>query len=114
MGAAIAMGAMLATRVVEACSSGRAPSRVVRRGGGVVAPAIRFPLLVALHAGLYGVLVRAWSDTRVNAPFIFGAKRGTELTRHGRGARGIARRVRVVRRRHSVGGERGDFRVATG
>ena len=48
-----------------------------------VAPAIRFPLLVALHAGLYGVLVRAWSDTRVNAPFIFGAKRGTELTATG-------------------------------
>ena len=59
----------------------RAP-RVVRRGGRV-APAIRFPLLVALHAGLYGVLVRAWSDTRVNAPFIFGAKRGTELTATG-------------------------------
>lgn len=81
LGAAIALGAMLATRVVEACSSDapRGSCDAVAR----VAPAIRFPLLVALHAGLYGVLVRAWSDTRVNAPFIFGAKRGTELTATG-------------------------------
>lgn len=81
LGAAIALGAMLATRVSEACSSD-APTGscdAVARA----APAIRFPLLVALHAGLYGVLVRAWSDTRVNAPFIFGAKRGTELTATG-------------------------------
>ena len=92
LGAAIALGAMLATRVVEACSSDapRGSCDAVAR----VAPAIRFPLLVALHAGLYGVLVRAWSDTRVGAPFIFGAKRGRNSPPRARCSR-IARRVRA-------------------
>ena len=47
-----------------------------------VAPAIRAPL-IALHVALYGSAVQAWVDTRVNAPFIMQAKRGTELTSTG-------------------------------
>ena len=38
----------------------------------------RFPLLIATH-GPRGALVRAWGETKVNAGFIFQAKRGTEL-----------------------------------
>ena len=73
---------MLATRVVEACSASSS-SRSTDCTSPAASRRRTFPLLVALHAGCAGVLVRAWRVSRVNAPFIFGAKRGTELTATG-------------------------------
>ena len=82
LGAAGALFAMLITRVIEKCANGRMDT-VECNAVAAVAPAIRAPLLIALHVALYGSAVQAWVDTRVNAPFIMQAKRGTELTSTG-------------------------------
>jgi hypothetical protein len=39
-----------------------------------LAPALRAPMLIALHATLYGAAVQAWGVTRVNSGFIFEAR----------------------------------------
>ena len=99
MGAAIALGAMLATRVVEACSS-ESPRGRGLRGGGARRAAWRFDSRFSSRStrGCTAVLVRAGSDLASNAPFIFGAKRGTELTATGSRSRDRSPRARVVRR----------------
>ena len=77
LGAAIALGAMFTTRVVEACAT---PTSTACAAVAAMAPAMRAPLLLAAHVCMYGGLVRAWAETRVNAPFVFQSRRGTELT----------------------------------
>ena len=84
LGAAISLLAMVVTRLTEVCGMPWDESDVKRESLEcdavvAVAPALRAPLLVALHAMLYGVAVQAWKVTRVNHGFIFQAKRGTEL-----------------------------------
>ena len=82
LGAAAALFGMLIAKIAESCADGKMHS-VECNAVAAVAPAIRAPLLVALHVALYGSAVQAWVDTRVNAPFIMQAKRGTELTSTG-------------------------------
>ena len=65
------------TRVVEACAT---PTSTACAAVAAMAPAMRAPLLLAAHVCMYGGLVRAWAETRVNAPFVFQSRRGTELT----------------------------------
>ena len=79
LGVAFALGAMLVTRVSEACA-GSGYDTLKCDAMAAVAPAVRAPFLIALHVALYGVATQAWIDTRVNAPFIFQARRGTELS----------------------------------
>lgn len=85
VGCAAGLIALLVARVYESCEvttdermSGyfdRASCDAVT----AIAPALRFPLLIGTHVLGYGALVRAWGETKVNAGFIFQAKRGTEL-----------------------------------
>ena len=79
LGIAFALGAMLVTRVSEACG-GSGYDTLKCDAMAAVAPAVRAPFLIALHVALYGVATQAWIETKVNAPFIFQARRGTELS----------------------------------
>ena len=77
LGAAFALGAMLVTRLGEACAAHPHSRDCVAVTS--IAPVLRAPLLVCVHVVLYGAAVQAWSVTRVNSGFIFEARRGTEL-----------------------------------
>ena len=84
VGCAAGLIALLVARVYESCdvSADDASGYFDRASCDAVtaiAPAIRFPLLIGTHVLGYGALVRAWGETKVNAGFIFQAKRGTEL-----------------------------------
>jgi hypothetical protein len=85
LGCAVGLLALLISRIFESCEvkSARSASGYFSRASCAavtrITPAVRFPLLVATHVIGYGGLVRAWSETKVNAGFIFQAKRGTEL-----------------------------------
>ena len=62
LGAAIALGAMFTTRVVEACATPTSTAvRRRRRDGARDARAAS----TAAHVCMYGGLVRAWAETRV-------------------------------------------------
>ena len=106
LGIAFALGAMLVTRVSEACG-GSGYDTLKCDAMAAVAPAVRAPFLIALHVALYGVATQAWIETKVNAPFIFQARRGYRAVAHRRGARGVLSRERVVRREHGVDVRRG-------
>lgn len=84
VGCAAGLIALLVARVYESCdvSTDDASGYFDRASCDAVtaiAPALRFPLLIGTHVLGYGALVRAWGETKVNAGFIFQAKRGTEL-----------------------------------
>jgi hypothetical protein len=83
VGCAVGLIALLVARVYESCEVTSATSGYFDRASCAavtsIAPALRFPLLVGVHVVGYGALVRAWGETKVNAGFIFQAKRGTEL-----------------------------------
>ena len=83
VGCAVGLILLLVARVYESCEVTSAMSGYFDRASCAavtsIAPALRFPLLVGTHVVGYGALVRAWGETKVNAGFIFQAKRGTEL-----------------------------------
>jgi len=61
---------------VDECVPLGCGTEVDGRCGAVIAlaPALRAPMLIALHATLYGAAVQAWGVTRVNSGFIFEAR----------------------------------------
>ena len=82
VGCAAGLILLLIARVYESCEVPTQSGYFDRASCGAVtaiAPALRFPLLIGTHVVGYGALVRAWGETKVNAGFIFQAKRGTEL-----------------------------------
>lgn len=83
VGCALGLLFLLISRITESCEVGSVSSGYFSRASCAavtqITPAVRFPLLVATHVVGYGGLVRAWGETKVNAGFIFQAKRGTEL-----------------------------------
>ena len=82
VGCAAGLILLLVARVYESCEVTTRSGYFDRASCGAVtaiAPALRFPLLIGTHVVGYGALVRAWGETKVNAGFIFQAKRGTEL-----------------------------------